>query len=58
MFSIEISRAVARTIFLHRATELPDGSMAFRLADDSGHVRVTKEQWEAAGQDFKAKQAR
>jgi len=53
VFDIEISRALARVTFLHRVTDLPDGALAYRLADDSGHVRLSRTEWERAGHAFK-----
>ncbi len=52
MLDIEISRGLARTRFQHRISELPDGTLSYRLADKSGHVRVTREEWEATGTFF------
>jgi hypothetical protein len=49
---IGFSGALARLRFRHRVSELPDGALAYRLDDKSGHVRVSKAEWEEAGTFF------
>lgn len=44
--------AVARTGFAHRASEQPDGTIVYRLADGSRHVRVQRAEWERLRAQF------
>ena len=46
---IGFSGALARLRFRHRVSELSDGTLAYRLEDKSGYVRVTKTEWDEAG---------
>jgi hypothetical protein len=46
------ARALARLRFQHRATELPDGGLAYRLKPSAQHVRVTRGEWQDIGQVF------
>lgn len=49
---IGFSRALAQLRFRHRVRELADGSLAYRLADKSGYIRVSKTEWDEAGTFF------
>lgn len=50
---VDFSRQLARMRFHNRATPLPSGDMVYRLADGSGHVQLSAEEWDAVGRFFK-----
>jgi hypothetical protein len=51
------SDALAASGFKHRASFQADGSVVYRLADGSGHVRVDRAKWDALGKEFEADMA-
>ena len=53
----EISDVLAATGFAHRAAVQSDGSVIYRLADGSGHVRLPAAEWHRLGREFEARTA-
>lgn len=49
---ISFSSALARSGFQHRSTPSADGHVIYRLADGSGHVKVSVHDWTAIGDLF------
>lgn len=55
---VNFSSALARLRFQHQITPLPNGGLAYRLANGSGHVAVSRHEWDEAGDLFKASTGR
>lgn len=52
MIDAKFAETLATTDFARRATFLPDGSVIYRLKDDSGSVRVPRSDWARLGHRF------
>lgn len=52
MLDLDFSRALRRTSFTNRIVEGGDGALVFRLADGTGHVRLTRREWIDVGSSF------
>lgn len=53
MLNIDFSRALAGSDFHRRGVASPEGKIIFQLADKSGHVRLSRAEWDAAGKSFR-----
>ncbi len=52
MLDMSFPKRLAESGFEHRATHGPDGRITYRLADKSGHVHVSRAEWDALLVEF------